>query len=138
MYQFKRAILFTLTICICLTSLSSNFVSADTAQEWYDRGFVYFGTGKYADAIDAYRNVIRLSPDYSNAYFQLGAAYALIKDYPSSIDALKQAIKLKPDNADAHYWLGMTYYTLMNIRKRTGGKICRKRIAGNSKIAAGS
>ncbi len=61
------------------------------------------------DAVNAYRQAIRLKPDFAKAYFNLGLLYAELRRYEEAIEAYRQTIRLTPDNADAHSNLGMLY-----------------------------
>lgn len=71
--------------------------------------------GLYKDAIDAFKQSIRIEPDYADAYLILGIAYAKSGMYKEAVEASKQAIRINPDYAEAHYGLGI-YYILSKDR----------------------
>ena len=105
-------------------------------------GSSYYRLKRYAEAIDAYREAVRLKADYREAYvflanaldyegryddavwaarydpqwataqLYLGDAYRQMGRNIEAIVAYKEAIRLKPDNADAHYGLGLSYLAL--------------------------
>ena len=55
-------------------------------------GNAYYNTGKYQEAIESYKQAIRIDPDYAVAHFNLGLAYHLLEDRSS---ALGQYVILK-------------------------------------------
>ena len=68
---------------------------------------VYDKLGRYTEAVEVYKQAIRINPDYAEAHGGLGAAYGNLGRYTESVKALKQAIKINPDYAEAHYNLGL-------------------------------
>ena len=66
-------------------------------------------SGKYEEAVDTYKQAIKVNPDDAVAYNKLGIAYRSAGKMQESLEALKQAIKIKSDYAEAHYELGLTY-----------------------------
>jgi Flp pilus assembly protein TadD/4-amino-4-deoxy-L-arabinose transferase-like glycosyltransferase len=76
----------------------------------YDRlGVVYDSLGRGTEAIDAYKQSLKIKPDYAEAYNNLGIAYGNLGRGTEEIDAYKQAIRLNPDYADVYYNLGIAY-----------------------------
>src|SRR5204863_7400665 len=57
----------------------------------------HFHRGEIADAAQAFREMIRRSPDYSEGYTDLGGVLVLRGDYASAIDTLKRSIALRPN-----------------------------------------
>ena len=76
--------------------------------------FVLYRSGDLPCAIAAYREAIRLQPDYADAHHNLGAALLISGDAPGAIAALRKAIRLQPDEADAHYILGLALFNSDN------------------------
>jgi protein O-mannosyl-transferase len=68
--------------------------------------------GRYQDAVESYKQAIRIKPDYSKAHYNLGGAYGKVGRYQEAIESYQQAIRIKPDYADAHYNLGLNDYKL--------------------------
>jgi predicted O-linked N-acetylglucosamine transferase (SPINDLY family) len=58
------------------------------------------------EAMVAYRQAIRLKPDYAEAYSNLGKASKDLGQLDEAIAFYRQAIRLKPDLAEAHNNLG--------------------------------
>ena len=67
--------------------------------------------------MEAYRQAIRLKPDYAEAHYGLGLAYANLGHWQEAVYAYRQALQLKPDYAEvlkpylaeAHANLGWAY-----------------------------
>ena len=73
-------------------------------------GLCYGNLGNHAKAIDAFKQAIRIDPEYATAYYNLGTAYNSLSLYRDAIDAFKQAIRIDPDHNSAHFSLGFSYF----------------------------
>ena len=62
---------------------------------------------KHLDAIGAFREAVRIKPDYYKAYVQLGNELDVAKSYNEAVIAYNQAIKLEPNNSSAYFELGV-------------------------------
>lgn len=96
---------------------------------FYQDGFAYFELGKcyaelgqHRDAIEAFKEGIRIRPDYYDAwaYYVLGVSHVHFDEYRDAIEAFKQAIRLFPDFADFHSELGLCYDALDQPRDAIG------------------
>jgi tetratricopeptide (TPR) repeat protein len=65
-------------------------------------GVAYDKLKEYQEAIDAYKEAIKIKPDDHKAYCNMGVAYDKLKEYQEAIDAYKEAIKIKPDYHKAY------------------------------------
>ena len=100
-------------LLIAFSSLVQAQESAD-AEAHYRHGEAYLLSQKYSEAIGAFKEAIRLKPNWAEAYFKLGEAYSGIphtdKNYPenqkAALNAFKEAARLKPDWAEAHNEVG--------------------------------
>ncbi len=63
---------------------------------------------EYEQAIEAYKQVLRMDPDYVGAYYNLGYGYSKLGLHKEAIESYQQSVRLEPDNADAHYNLGIS------------------------------
>src|SRR4051812_355793 len=61
--------------------------------EFNNKGDAYFDAGKYAEAIDAYRQAIKLKPNYAEAFFNMGDAYEALERHEEAVTAYQQAIR---------------------------------------------
>ena len=83
-----------------------------TAEYWFYLGYYYGEAKMHREALEAYKQAIRIKPDLAEAHYNLGVAYRKLGMYKEAIKAYKQAIRIKPDDADAHYNLGVAYRKL--------------------------
>ena len=73
------------------------------AHAWFQAGSVLSDAGKYAEAVVAYGNVIRLQPDCGKAYLHRGTARNELEQYKAALADLERALCLCPDVASAIY-----------------------------------
>jgi tetratricopeptide (TPR) repeat protein len=101
-----------LFLSIVLT-LSFQFnLFAQTAQDYYNKGFTESTKANYQAAIDDYNKAIGLNPSYAWAYNVRGAAKYYLKDYKGAIEDCSKAIEINPKLADAYYGRGIAKYYL--------------------------
>jgi Flp pilus assembly protein TadD len=79
---------------------------------WLFRGNQAYDGGEHEQAVQAYRESIRLKPDFAEAWYNLGFAYAKLGQYQQAVNPYREAIRLKPDDALAWYNLGNAYARL--------------------------
>ncbi|MCK4401793.1 tetratricopeptide repeat protein [bacterium] len=73
-------------------------------------GVAYYQLGHHQEAIGAYKQAIRINPNYANAHYNLGVVYGKkLKCYHEAIKAYNQAVCISPDFTKAHYNLGAAY-----------------------------
>lgn len=71
-----------------------------TAQEWFERGYVFQESKNTAEAIRCFSEAIRLKPEYAEVYNNRGVAYSEINDYNNAIKDYTRSIRLK--NPEPH------------------------------------
>ena len=76
---------------------------------FYNIGCVYNNLGRYTEAVDAFRQAIKIDPRNIEAYCNLGTVYGQLGRYTEAIDTLRQAAQLRPDFAEVHYGLCVAY-----------------------------
>ena len=82
---------------------------ADQALPWFQFGVQMMDATEYQKAVDAFREVVRLTPGESEAWSNLGVAYARLKQDDKAVAALQEAIRLRPHDAIAWSNLGVAY-----------------------------
>ena len=63
-------------------------------------GTAYGELGKYEEAIEAFRQAIRINPDYADAHYNLGLTYLILKDNGSALEQYKILKKLDSERAN--------------------------------------
>ena len=81
----------------------------------YALGLAYRDSGKTDEEIQAYKQAIRLRPDFVNAFNRLGAAYVRVKKYGDAVEVYRQLSTLKPGDATAPNSMGEAYLELNRL-----------------------
>jgi tetratricopeptide (TPR) repeat protein len=84
----------------------------NAADAYYALGLVYRDWGKADDEIQAYKQAIRLRPDYVSAFERLAAQYFKSKKYGEAIETFKQVATLKPADPSVQNSIGETYLAM--------------------------
>ena len=87
----------------------------NAADAHYALGLVYRDWGKADEEIQAYKQAIRLKPDFTSAYERLAIRYSRSKKFTEAIDVLRQLIALKPGDAVAPNNMGEAYLELNRL-----------------------
>ncbi len=66
-----------------------------------DIGNAYYKSEKYQEAIESYKQALRIDPNDIEAHNNLGATYGNSGKYEEAIESFKQAIRIDPDYAEA-------------------------------------
>jgi len=80
-----------------------------SAPAWYSLGNAYSNLNRHQEAIDAYRQALKIKPDAAKAWCNLGAAYNTLKRHQEAVDAYRQVLKLDPVDAITWNNLGNAY-----------------------------
>jgi tetratricopeptide (TPR) repeat protein len=73
-------------------------------------GFIYYGTGRYAEARERFEKAISLDARNHEAYQGLAQAYNGLHDYANAEATYLKAISLRPDDWTGYKALGLFYY----------------------------
>lgn len=83
-----------------------------TAQEWFERGYVFAENENYDEAIRCYTKAIQLAPNRTEPYFNRGLIFGRNKDeLANAITDFDVVIRLKPQDSNAYYNRGLSYST---------------------------
>ncbi len=77
----------------------------------HNMGYALEVQGRYAEAVEFYKNAGRLAPQLGPIQVDVGRSYYWLGNYEMAETHFKQAIRLNPTDPDAYNWLGWTYYT---------------------------
>ncbi len=77
-----------------------------TAEEWFEKGFVFQVANDLEEAYRCYSEAIRLDSKLSAAYYNVGYMFNELKRYEEAEAAYRKAIELDPSDADAYTNLG--------------------------------
>jgi Flp pilus assembly protein TadD len=79
------------------------------AQMFYEQGVGLTRTGRYAEAVKAYRQAASMNPGFAEAYHEEGYALFRLRKYEDAVAALSRAKALRPKFAETYRVLGQTY-----------------------------
>lgn len=83
-------------------TVERNAEEAELARNYLYQGRAYYRQHRDAEAVEAFRQAIRIKPDYVDAYYYLGLCYKDSGQYVAAIMAMKDAIRYKPNDAMSH------------------------------------
>ena len=81
----------------------------EDALAWYSLGIAYGKFNRHDDAIEAYRQALRIDPENAQAWYNLGVVYLDLNRFNDAIEAFRQAIRINPEYAEAWNNLGVAY-----------------------------
>lgn len=84
----------------------------------FNLGNIYYILKEYYLAIETYKKVIMLDPNYYEAWNNIGNTYDDLKEYVNAINAYKEAIKIKPNYMIAWYNLSNTFMNYASVMQR--------------------
>jgi Flp pilus assembly protein TadD len=74
---------------------------------WNNLGISYLDQLQYAEAKNAFEQVVRLRPDYKDGYINIGLNYIEWEKYPEGRAPLEKALALQPNDARALYYMAL-------------------------------
>lgn len=83
---------------------------APDADTWYNLGFIRDQEGRREQAIEAFREAVRLDRRHDRAWYGLGLAHAHLGQHREAVDAFEHAAQLEPRNPHIWYALGMAQH----------------------------
>ncbi len=96
-----------------LLNFGENAISQPAPQDnpdwmrWNNLGIAYLDQLQYAEAVQAFGNVVKLRPDYADGHINIGLTYIEWEKYSSARSNLEKALQLNPNNARALYYLAL-------------------------------
>lgn len=114
--MFRTIIFLLVAFLFSVNSLAqeaaAKTISITEAQNHRAEGLKLFNGGQYEKALAAFKEAIRLNPDYARAYNDAGETLSRLSRDDEAFSSFKRAIKLMPELAEAHYNLGTLLYKL--------------------------
>jgi tetratricopeptide (TPR) repeat protein len=83
-------------------------------------GIAYDKIGKYAEAVEEFREALRLDPGYIEVHNNIAVACSKMELIEEAINELEAAIRFKPEYAEAHSNLGNIYASLGRYEEAVG------------------
>jgi tetratricopeptide (TPR) repeat protein len=83
--------------------------TAENADEYFLLGCNYENSNSYKEAVEAYKESLRMNPNFLDAYINLGVVYYKLGKYADAVEAFKEAVKINPNSLPVYNKLGTTY-----------------------------
>ncbi|KAF5414220.1 MAG: Photosystem I assembly protein Ycf3 [Candidatus Methanogaster sp.] len=115
--KIKTSLIPLVMIVLMGICIFAPIVSAETAEEWNEKGIDFRDSGEYEKAIECSDKAIELDPNYGDAYNTRGIVYDDLKQYERAIEDYNKAIELDPNGAYAYNNRGVTYNNLKKYKK---------------------
>lgn len=114
--QYLAAFCAACLLCLALSAQDvKTDANADTntrVTQLFELGNSYMAEKKYDQAIDTYRELLKIEPMHPSALANLGGSLANTKRFQEALEAYKSAIELNPGYAPFHVDLGGVYMSL--------------------------
>jgi len=91
---------FYVALLVCLAIAGSACAQTANVDTFRKAGAAYFHAGNFTQAVKAYQDVIRLSPDDADAYSHIGESYAKLKMNKEASAAFAKSAELNEKEAD--------------------------------------
>lgn len=108
-----RPLTITLILLSCQLTLSQS--QTNDAQPLFNRGNTALRRGDAAEAVEDFRQFLRLQPNSAEAYFNLGLALQSVGELAPALDALRKAASLQPGMRGVHLFSGIVDYKLNRL-----------------------
>lgn len=83
------------------------------------QNIAYHDLGNFCKAIETFRMVIKIKPDYIEAWKAMGRTYEYLGDFDKAVKMYEKAVEINPNNAEMCLEIGDMYlHTLFGILKR--------------------
>ncbi len=115
-FIFQFALTHSETIWLGSLALAQDTVT-EQARELKDEGNRFLKEKKYYEAIEKFKEAVRINPNYFAAYNNMGNAYHGLKQYSNALPNYQKAVELRPDIALVQSNLGNCYVNLNRYEK---------------------
>ncbi|MDD4913654.1 MAG: tetratricopeptide repeat protein [Methylococcales bacterium] len=79
------------------------------ARGYFNLGATLYGQGKHPQAIEAFREALRLDPQFADAWNNLGETFRDQGNMEEAVRCYREALRIEPGHPRAHYNLGESY-----------------------------
>ena len=112
-------------ICVLLITIGNTTVASEKAMSLFAQGIQELNAGQLDTALETFKQVTTIAPDFADAHYHLGLAYYQKTEFQKAIEAFTQTLKLLPRDVDALIKLGLAshkagdVHTINTPAKRT-------------------
>ena len=88
-------------------SQTTESADSDQFSKSATRGNDLFDQNRFADAVVAYTEALRINPESHVAYLNRGSSYLHQRQYPQALEDLTDAVRLNPQHVESHVLRGL-------------------------------
>jgi tetratricopeptide (TPR) repeat protein len=103
----KIQIIFLSLICISAVFSLHIYAEKPTAKTFVQIGLQNYENAEYSEAIDEFKQAIKLKPNYAAAHYHMGNAYFGLRRYDEALESYRKAVQINSEYTDAHFALGV-------------------------------
>lgn len=96
----KLILVFIITLIALCIGFTPLLASAKTAEEWNNKGYSLYESGRYEEAIAAYNEAIKIDPVFKAAWYNKGLALYKLGRYDEAVAAYDEVIRIDPNFKD--------------------------------------
>jgi tetratricopeptide (TPR) repeat protein len=86
----------------------------DDIETWFNLGYLRDALGRKREAIDAFRETVRLAPNFERAWHGIGSMHIDLSEHALAIEPLRHAHALQPLNPQPLYQIGLCQHICGN------------------------
>ena len=101
-------------ICVLFITTGNTAVTNETAMSLFAQGIQELNTGQSDTALETFKQVTTLAPDFADAHYHLGLVYYQKAEFQKAIEAFTHTLMLLPRDIDAHIKLGLALHKAGN------------------------
>ena len=102
-------------MCILLVVVVGQTLASDEAMSLFAQGIQELNAGHKDTALETFKRVTTLAPDFADAHYHLGWVYYQQAEFRKAIDAFTRTLQLLPRDVDALIKLGLASHKAANV-----------------------
>ena len=109
-----RCLRLLIWICIFLVAIGNVALANEEAMSLFTQGVNELNAGQLDTALETFKRVTTILPDFADAHYHLGLAYYQKAEFRKAIEAFTRTIELLPRDVDALIKLGLASHKAGN------------------------
>ena len=106
---------FLIWMCILLITIGNSTIASEEAMSLFAQGITELNAGELDAALETFKQVTTLAPDFADAHYHLGLVYYQKAEFRKAIEAFTRTLELLPRDIDALIKLGLASHKTGDI-----------------------
>ena len=94
-------------VCVLLIAVGNITIASDEVMSLFAQGIEKLNTGQLDTALETFKQVTTIVPDFADAHYHLGLAYYQKSEFREAIEAFTRTLELLPRDVDVLVKLGL-------------------------------